>query len=477
MQQQPRGSRPSALGRTLGSMDGEPSLDQSARPAVSGGAGTLSKSVVVLAIEPLNMALSTTGRKAYNVMLWLAQRGKRDAEGFYSSPVSEILRGYGSATNASKRVQGYIQQMMGTTIVWRPLAAGDEALVTRSPETMPLEGVDPAAKVTNETRTFPLLAEARIFQRGGEAWVRWFYPPTVQEQLVSPERWAQLELASIATLSTYTAVALYEICARYKDVPGGLTTRKPPEFWSGVLREGGGAKPREWRKFKNELLTPAIADINEKTEITIELREHRDRGLVSQVQFAVARKVKTATQVPAPADVTLVMRGSTLGVREEDIDLLVTKYGAMKVAESLDAIDAQLAENKLIHNRAAYLRRILANRFPEAEGQGGELSASEISITMPATRRRVRENEAEAWKADRIKLVHADFERLDPSEQERWISEAADRLLVSTPSPGVRKRLAERDWQSPLIRMAVLNAFASARFGSRWLDPEAGIEI
>lgn len=457
-------------------MDNGSSVDRNARATVvSGSTGTLSKSVVVLAIEPLNMALSITGRKAYNVMLWLAQRGKRDSEGFYSSPVSEILRGYGSTTNASKRVQGYIQQMMGTTIVWRPLAAGDEVLVTRTPETMPLEGVDPAAKVTDETRTFPLLAEARIFQRGGEAWVRWFYPPTVQEQLVSPERWAQLELASIATLSTYTAVALYEICARYKDVPGGLTTRKPPEFWSSVLREGGGAKPREWRKFKNELLMPAIADINEKTEITLDLREHRERGIVADVQFAVARKTALAPQAPDPADVTLVMRGSALGVREEDLDALVTKYGAIKVAEGLDAIDAQIADNKLVHNRTAYLRRILANRFPEGEGEGGagDLSSAEHAIGAPAGRQRALEQQQEAWRIERVREMQAEFERLEPTQQDRWISEAADRLLASNPSPGVRKRLAERDWQSPLIRMAVLNTYASARYGSAWLDPAA----
>jgi hypothetical protein len=455
-------------------MDNGSSVDRNARGAVaSGGPGTLSKSVVVLAIEPLNMALSITGRKAYNVMLWLAQRGKRDAEGFYSSPVSEILRGYGSTTNASKRVQGYIQQMMGTTIVWRPLAAGDETLVTRTPETMPLDGIDPAARVTNETRTFPLLAEARIFQRGGEAWVRWFYPPTVQEQLVSPERWAQLELASIATLSTYTAVALYEICARYKDVPGGLTTRKPPEFWSSVLREGGGAKPREWRKFKNELLMPAIGDINEKTEITLELREHRERGIVTDVQFAVARKATLAQQAPDPADVTLVMRASALGVREEDLDALITKYGPLKVVEGLDAIDGQLADNKLVHNRPAYLRRILANRFPEGQGEGGvgDLSPAERAIGAPAGRQRALEQQHEAWKAERIREIQAEFERLEAAQQDRWISEAADRLLSANPSPGVRKRLAERDWQSPLIRMAVLTTYASARYGSAWLDP------
>lgn len=452
-----------------------PTVDTS---TLTGGASadsrTLSKSVVVLAIEPLNMALSVTGRKAYNVMLWLAQRSKRDKEGFYCSPVSEILRGYGSTTNASKRVQGYIQQMMGTTIVWRPLAAGDEQLVNGGAETLTLDGIEAGAgAASNETRTFPLLAEARVFEQGGQAWVRWFYPPTVQEQLVSPDRWAQLELSSIAKLSTYTAVALYEICARYKDVPGALTTRKPPEFWTSVLREGGGAKPREWRKFKNELLAPAIADINEKTEIHIELKEHRDnRGALVEVQFEVARQIKR--QAPGPADVTLVMRASNLGLREEDVDALVTKYGTTRIGEGLTALEEQLTDGKPIHNRMAYLRRILANKFPDGEGRGqGELVSAGAALASPTNRRRQQEQARDAWTAGRITEIQAEFEGLPAGEQDRWIDEAAARLLASTPSPGVRKRLAERDWRSPLIRMAVLQTYATARHGSAWLEPEA----
>jgi hypothetical protein len=62
---------------------------------------TLTKSVHALAIEPLNQALTVTGRKAYNVMLFIAQRTVPDKDGWYSSPVSAILKGYGSSTKAS----------------------------------------------------------------------------------------------------------------------------------------------------------------------------------------------------------------------------------------------------------------------------------------------------------------------------------------------------------------------------------------
>ncbi len=434
----------------------------------SNAGGTLSKSVFALAIEPLTMALTVTGRKAYDVMLWIAQRGPSAPDGGYTSPVSAILRGYGSTTKASERVQRYIEQMVQTTVVWRPLAASEQG-------SMLLEGFEAAApeKVTDEARTFPLLAEARLYIRGGEAWVTWYYPPSIKEQLISPERWAQIELNSIAKLSTYTAVALYEICARYKDSPGGLTSRHEPEFWTRVLREGGGIKPREFRKFKNELLMPAVAEINEETEIEVELIEHREHATLHAVQFKVARKAREKAKIPDAADLTLVMRAAKLGVREVDLDVLTAKYGALKVTEGLDAMEAYISDPSAakIMNRGGYLKAVLANRFPDG-GAPGPLSAAEERPVPKVDPKREQLELVEAWKANRQKQIRAEFSALAEDEKAKWIDEAAPTIMQwSIATPAMRKRVANRDWESPLISMVVLDVYATAQHGRGWKEP------
>jgi hypothetical protein len=433
-------------------------------------AGTLSKSVFALAIEPLTMALTVTGRKAYDVMLWIAQRSPAAPDGGYTSPVSAILKGYGSTTKASERVQRYIEQMVQTTVVWRPLAASEQG-------TLVLEGFDPGASqaVKDEARTFPLLAEARLFVRGGEAWVTWYYPPSIKEQLISPERWAQIELNSIARLSTYTAVALYEICARYKDSPGGLTSRHEPDFWTRVLREGGGIKPREFRKFKNELLVPAITEIGDETEIAVELIEHREQSVLRWVQFKVQRKAKERERTQEPADVTIVMRGAKLGVREADIDALVTKYGAIRVTEGLDAMDIYIndAAATRIINRGAYLKAVLANRYPD--GAPTQLPAEEVHAVAAVEHsdpNRERTELVDAWKANRFKQIRAEFAGLLPTDQARWVQEATPKLLQSpATTPSMRRRLSGGDWESPLISRIVLDVYATSRYGPNWKEP------
>ncbi len=456
------------LGLTLVAMP-KPAKEKPQVPSAvpSGASGTLSKSVFALAIEPLTMALTVTGRKAYDVMLWLAQRSTPNADGGYTSPVSTILRSYGSTTKASERVQRYIEQMVQTTVVWRPLAASEQG-------TMLLDGFENGAAppITDEARTFALLAEARLFMRGGEAWVTWYYPPSIKEQLINPERWAQIELNSIARLSTYTAVALYEICARYKDSPGGLTSRHDPDFWTRVLREGGGLKPREFRKFKNELLVPAIGEINDKTEIVVELVEHREQTQLVSVQFKVARRPREKPRIPEPADVTQALRAGKLGLREEDLDALVLRYGDLRVNEALDALESYVENPNAarINNRLAYLKAILANKEPQPCAPAANAPDKDKAVVLQDPRKD-QEELALAWKASRMRQLRAEFAELSQEEKVRWIDEAAPVILGSVATPGIRRRLADKDWESPLISRVVLDVYGKGRYGSQWLEP------
>lgn len=448
------------------------------RPAGGGGhaahvAGTLHKAVQALAIEPLSMALSVTGRKAYDVMIWLAQRGTPGPDGGYASPVSTILQGFGSSTKASERVQRYIEQMVQTTVIWRPLAPGDAGLLTLDGFEAPAGAEAP--RRGDEARTFPLLAEARLYKRSGEWWVTWYYPPSIAEQIIDPDRWAQIELNSIARLSTYTAVALYEICARYKDSPGGLTSRMQPDHWTSVLREGGGLKPREFRKFKSELLQPAMREINERTELTVELIEHRRGAVLESVQFRVARRPAAASAPLAvdPVDVTLPMQAAALGIRESELDPLLLKYGAVRVTEALDALAAHLAGQRggPVRRPAAYLATMLARRQPAPPAAPVSVNAAEIAVAERRDPARELQQQVEAWRAQRLREVRDEF-AAEPDHVRAEVIAAVrqnHQLLASTPA--VRRRLDAGEWESPLVSHVVLDAYASARHGPRWREP------
>jgi len=147
------------------------------------------------------------------------------------------------------------------------------------------------AREISSDRAFSMLAEFAIEVRGGDNWVSWSYPPTIMSILKDSSRWARIDLNVIAKLGSYTAVALYEICARYRDNPSGVTSRKPVSWWSDALSQlPGAAERREWRKFRSERLLIAIKEINRETDFEIELIEHKEGRAVSEVQFGVRRR-------------------------------------------------------------------------------------------------------------------------------------------------------------------------------------------
>jgi hypothetical protein len=440
--------------------------------AHAGLLGTLNKHVSVLAIEPRSMALTGTSRKIYNVMIRLAQLNRPSEDGFYSAPLSDVINFAGSSTKIASRIQQYIDQMVQTSVLLHLVSETDA-------QTLPLEGFAPAAtssdddlKDGEERRTFPLLAEVRWTRSGGRHELAWCFPPSIRELLLNPDRWAQIEFTSLVALNSYTAVALYEILARYKDAPGGLTARHSPEWWSRILREGGPAvKLREWRKFKSELLAPALKEINAKTEVEAELVERRERGVVVDVQFKVSRRAeRPAPPGTSPIDVSLPLRAAALGVRDDELDQLVSQFGAMKVSEGLDALEMAIAKPAShIVKRGAYLRTILGNKFPDGAVGGEELLSP---AERPNPERKASEAQAltEAWRRSRLSELEAEFTQLPGSEQVDWILAAAKTLPMT---PGLKRRVDERDWRSPIIRHAVLGAYASDRYGPAWGVPSA----
>ena len=94
---------------------------------------TLNKPVSALAIVPLNSSITVTARKAYNVMLHLAQREGDTGDAGFSAPLNAILRGFGVGNNVATDAKRYIDQMTSTKIEWRPLTDGDQWL-------LPLDG-------------------------------------------------------------------------------------------------------------------------------------------------------------------------------------------------------------------------------------------------------------------------------------------------------------------------------------------------
>jgi hypothetical protein len=441
--------------------------------------GMLHKSVIALAIVPTNRSLTVTGRKAYSVMLHLAQMqaaaGTEGVDGGFAAPLNSILRGFGATNSISSDAKKYIDQMVSTKVEWRPLSKSEQQLALTFGIDGKEEGASPA-QITDELRIFNLLAEVRIYKRAGENWVTWYYPPSIREELVSPSRWAQVDFAVLRQLTTYCAVALYEMCARYRDSPAGVTSRQHWSWWAEALRSSPTSKVRAWRKFKSEFVTPAIKEINDLGDIEIELIEFRRGREVEFVQFGVKKSARRPERIaPTPPDVTNILRGSKLGIRDTVVEELERAYGVVAVTEGLDRYERFLsgADRRRIGNAGAYLRTIIVNKArEEAPAERGEsertahvfVEGKTAPVAHPS-----RHDVEDAERHRRFSLIRDQFAKLNPEEQFEWVGRVRDEADASTaPSPSIMKRLARGEWQSPLVQVMVIQHYAKRELGDDW---------
>lgn len=442
--------------------------------------GMLHKSVIALAIVPANRSLTVTGRKAYSVMLHLAQMQAaaetESPDGGFAAPLNSILRGFGATSSISSDAKRYIDQMVSTKVEWRPLSKSEQQL----PLTFDSNGKEEGAaadQITDELRIFNLLAEVRIYKRAGENWITWYYPPSIREELVSPSRWAQVDFAVLRQLTTYCAVALYEICARYRDSPAGVTSRQHWSWWTEALRSSPSSKVRAWRKFKNEFVNPAIKEINELGDIEIELIEFRRGREVEFIQFGVKRSARRPERVaPAPPDLTNILRGGKLGIRDTVVEELERTFGVDLVTEGLDRYERFMsgADRPRIGNAGAYLRTIIANKAREevSAGQGATLDRTAhvvVESTRPAIAAPSRRDLEDAERHRRFTLIRDQFAKLDPEEQMEWVRRVRDEIDATTAhSPSIMKRLERGEWQSPLVQVMVIQHYAKSELGDDW---------
>jgi len=427
-------------------------------PRGQGGADPLElrKPHEMVVMVPRSARVTLTARRIYTVLLQVSQArlGSMQtmplADFLFEAPLATILRTTGSDASDRTAAKRYLGEMRSLEVDWESTAPGD--------------GV--------KWRGFSMLSEVALEVRRGETWVSWSFPPSIMSALREPSRWARIDLEVLARLGTYASVALYEICARYRDNPGGVTSRKPVGWWTDALSNMPGGDRREWRKFKNERIKEAVDEINHETDLEIELIEHRQGRTVHEVQFAVRRRSKVAavrTGTQSPVDANLVLRAETLGIREIKLDGLIKEFGDALVREKIEALEKRAANSSLrvIDNAYSYLRSLLRNDVPAVAPPPtvGQVLASPVAVAGPSP----------AVPADplgeRIRAMKREIESLSTAQRQIWVDRALQDLASKGLLTGViSRRATQGDVMHGLLGSVIVQTYATATYGPRWSE-------
>lgn len=215
-------------------------------------------------------------KKLYAVILLVSQeQGDKDE---YSIPLAQLVRRGNIDSKNTKLIREYLESMRRFSITWNTRKSDDEY----------------------EWRNTGMLKEVWLTQgKGKQTILSWELPNKIKERLVDPTSFfTRLSLQMMTSLRGGSAITLYEICSQYatnnhNGKGGGLTKRASIDWWrprlNGSLDEDGC---QEYKYFKRDLLLPSIREINDITDIEIQLIEHKSGRKVDEIQFLVFKKLQ-----------------------------------------------------------------------------------------------------------------------------------------------------------------------------------------
>ena len=338
-------------------------------------------------VQAIHMAItggiqSKTQRLAFNAMLKhaLEVRAKNPAmdSETYSISREELMRIIGYNSPNRKHLKEALTQMQKLTVQWDILRQDAEPMWA-SCVLLPFVAFD----------------RDKVF---------YAYAPQIKPMLFDSKIYARLDLRIQRTFKLDQSAALYEWVNRFRTNPSKRTNEMGWQDWRWVIygEISETSILNEYKIFKRDKLKPAIKEINEKSDLNIELIENRDGSRsVKYLQFIVEEKQMFRVLPDTDEKGEWEKRLEDLGLSPRDRKKILSTYPIETIDAHWKFTMARVSDKSQpsIKSPASYLKRALEGNFaPELAEKVSSASSQGLDgmreIQMKFTQ--VRNAEAEA---------------------------------------------------------------------------------
>ena len=272
------------------------------------------------------------------------------------------------------------------------------------------------------------------------------YSPFLRERLYNPEIYARINLSIQRKFRSGYAISLYENCVRFKNL--GTTGWFSLETWRELL----GVEEDQYldfRDFKRRVLTPAVKEINEYSDITVEVAYQRKKRRVVGLKFDITPKAQLQMdfdegleQTDAPVEEAEIEtardRLLEFGLTPEQTDGVLSAHKAEYIHGNLDYVEGQVRAGKIRASVSAYTLEALRVDFrPRAsEIEKKQQQKARAARVAAKVRRKTRQDketkELQEAEAKRLAL-EKQFNALDKSLKNKIDKQALARLKDEIP--------------------------------------------
>ena len=360
----------------------------------------------------INNRLTLTQRKASNVLLYNAYESLLTAR-VHRIRVKDLAEAIGFNTHNLDPLKEALKTLARTVLEWNIL---DE------------DGHQ------EEWGATTLLAQAVI--KGG--YCVYAYSPELCEKLYRPEIYALLNLSIQRKFSSSYALALYENCLRYRRI--GTTG------WIGLdilkrllgISEADGYY-QDFRKFNDKVIKPAVRQVNDTSDLLLEIDYQRDHRKVAAVRFRVSDNpqmllfAQHQAAITAPEDVPPVVdkpedrlerqehlrdKLAACGLSARQVRTALATHEQDYLEGNIAVVEQDLIAGK-VHNLPAYLLAALREDYRPRAAAPRRMPSPE-----PAAADRAEETESPTVRQERSRTqflaarLQAALDRLTPPERE-----------------------------------------------------------
>ena len=355
-------------------------------------------------------------RRFFNVLLQHAQHS--GAMETYQVEFSNVLGNAGYTSNNFEVAKGVLRSMANTTVEWN--------IVNERADS---NGVIKDWGITT------LLSHARVVQMRNRLVLEWSYSPIMRQEILDPKRYVPLSLRIYGTIKTGSAAALYEICMRYLTNVNGMTNKAEVEWWrpriTGVAMKD--ETPMEYKYFKRDVLLPAIKEINEITDIEIELMEFKTGRKITHLQFVAKAKPQQSFDLEHAMDIVdpdLMQRILAMGANADIANKIYTEFDEETLRDTLNYVEKRILKGG-VDSPIALFRHALKKGY----GRGGsETDSPQGKVKQkPITKESAKPAQKDAEKSMKAKEAQAHITGLDSAGKKNLLNafEATQPAIVA----------------------------------------------
>ena len=351
-------------------------------------------------------------RRAFNVLLFSAMPHMPETTR-HEIALEDLAWGMG-LDRVSQRLQRLVEsldRMMEARVVWNVLDENGDI---------------------EEWASLTLLPYVKVSRKTGM--VTYEFTRAFQERVYSPTEFAEIALRMQRVFRSEHALALYENTRRF--LPEGETPWIPLDTFRTLMGVTGKPYYDEYKYLSARLIKPAMQQVNEVSDIVLQLQTKRASRTVAAIRFRVSlnhqMSLFTESLSPEPTSPRgedahrLLLRLSSFRITGKRAEQILDGYAPDAIIAGLDAaaawMEAKEAKHEPIHNPAGVAYKAITEgwRIPNGDPQPDEPHSPEAALPLP-----------HGMTTERLETLRRDFRRqwfhdyiegLAPSERDAHVA-------------------------------------------------------